>query len=276
MTTTRFVRVLHDGVPRYGVIDGAEVALIEPHPFVPFTATGERLPVEGLRLLAPVIPSKIVCVGKNYRDHAAELGTEVPDEPLFFLKPSSSVIGPGEPIRLPTDLAEEVHHEAELAVVIGALLHRVSPEEAMAGVLGYTCANDVTARDLQRRESQWFRGKGFDSFCPLGPAVATGLDPADLRVRCLVDGEVRQDGTTADLLWGVATLLSEISQVVTLLPSDVVLTGTPAGVGPLAPGQRVRVEIDGIGALENPVVDRQAPTGPERGNGHGAESSGPT
>jgi 2-keto-4-pentenoate hydratase/2-oxohepta-3-ene-1,7-dioic acid hydratase in catechol pathway len=266
--TTRFVRVLHDGSPRYGVIDGAEVALIEPHPFVPYRPTGERLPIEALRLLAPVIPSKIVCVGKNYHAHAAEMGGEVPSEPLLFLKPSSSVIGPGEPIRLPTDLADEFHHEAELAVVVGALLQRVGPDEAVAGILGYTCANDVTARDLQRRESQWFRAKGFDSFCPLGPAVASGLDPADLGVRCLVDGELRQEGTTADLVRDVATLLSDISQVVTLLPSDVVLTGTPAGVGPLRPGQRVRVEIDGIGALENPVVDRQDPGGPERTNGH--------
>jgi 2-keto-4-pentenoate hydratase/2-oxohepta-3-ene-1,7-dioic acid hydratase in catechol pathway len=266
--TTRFVRVLHDGSPRYGVIDGAEVALIEPHPFVPYRPTGERLPIEALRLLAPVIPSKIVCVGKNYHAHAAEMGGEVPSEPLLFLKPSSSVVGPGEPIRLPTDLADEFHHEAELAVVVGALLQRVGPAEAAAGILGYTCANDVTARDLQRRESQWFRAKGFDSFCPLGPAVASGLDPADLGVRCLVDGEVRQEGTTADLVRDVATLLSDISQVVTLLPSDVVLTGTPAGVGPLRPGQRVRVEIDGIGALENPVVDRQDPGGTQRTNGH--------
>jgi 2-keto-4-pentenoate hydratase/2-oxohepta-3-ene-1,7-dioic acid hydratase in catechol pathway len=266
--TTRFVRVLHEGSPRYGVIDGAEVALIEPHPFVPYRPTGERLPIEALRLLAPVIPSKIVCVGKNYHAHAAEMGGEVPSEPLLFLKPSSSVVGPGEPIRLPTDLADEFHHEAELAVVVGALLQRVGPAEAAAGILGYTCANDVTARDLQRRESQWFRAKGFDSFCPLGPAVASGLDPADLGVRCLVDGEVRQEGTTADLVRDVATLLSDISQVVTLLPSDVVLTGTPAGVGPLRPGQRVRVEIDGIGALENPVVDRQDPGGTQRTNGH--------
>jgi 2-keto-4-pentenoate hydratase/2-oxohepta-3-ene-1,7-dioic acid hydratase in catechol pathway len=266
--TTRFVRVLHEGSPRYGVIDGAEVALIEPHPFVPYRPTGERLPIEALRLLAPVIPSKIVCVGKNYHAHAAEMGGEVPSEPLLFLKPSSSVVGPGEPIRLPTDLAGEFHHEAELAVVVGALLQRVGPAEAAAGILGYTCANDVTARDLQRRESQWFRAKGFDSFCPLGPAVASGLDPADLGVRCLVDGEVRQEGTTADLVRDVATLLSDISQVVTLLPSDVVLTGTPAGVGPLRPGQRVRVEIDGIGALENPVVDRQDPGGTQRTNGH--------
>ena len=264
MTSTRFVRFLHDATPRYGILDGTEVAVIEPHPFTTHRPTGERVPVQGLRLLAPVIPSKVVCVGKNYRAHAAELGGEVPDEPLFFLKPSSAVIGPGEPIRLPTDLSDEVHHEAELAVVIGALLQRVSPDEAMSGVLGYTCANDVTARDLQRRESQWFRGKGFDSFCPLGPAIATDLDPGALRIRCTVDDEVRQDGTTADLIWDVATLLSDISQVVTLLPSDVVLTGTPAGVGPLRAGQRVRVEVEGIGVLENPVVDR---AGPDRANG---------
>lgn len=257
--SVRIVRVLHEGNPRYGVIDGAEVALIEPHPFAAHRPTGERLPLEGLRLLAPVIPSKVVCVGKNYAAHAAEMGGDVPDEPLFFLKPSSAVIGPGDPIRLPTDLAEEFHHEAELAVVIGALLQQVSPEEALSGVLGYTCANDVTARDLQRRESQWFRAKGFDSSCPLGPAITTELDTSALGVRCLVDGEVRQDGSTADLVFGIGRLLSEISQYTTLLPSDVVLTGTPSGVGPILPGETVRVEIDGIGALDNPVVDRAAP-----------------
>jgi 2-keto-4-pentenoate hydratase/2-oxohepta-3-ene-1,7-dioic acid hydratase in catechol pathway len=163
-------------------------------------------------------------------------------------------------------VSDEVHHEAELAVVIGALLQRVTPEQAMAGVFGYTAANDVTARDWQRRESQWFRAKGFDTFCPLGPAIATGLDPADLRLRCFVDGELRQDGSTAELLVDVASLLSQISHVMTLLPSDVVLTGTPAGVGPLRPGQTVRVEVEGIGALDNPVVDRNAPV---RGDGQG-------
>lgn len=267
---TRFVRVLHDGQPRYGVLDGAEVALIEPHPFATHRPTGERLPVQGLRLLAPVIPSKVLCVGKNYAAHAAEMGGEVPADPLFFLKPSSSVIGPGEPIRLPLDMSDEIHHEAELAVVIGALLHRVSPEEASAGIFGYTAANDVTARDLQRSEGQWFGAKGFDSFCPLGPAIASGIDAADLSVRCLVDGEVRQEGSTADLVVDIPTLVSRMSQVMTLLPSDVILTGTPAGVGPIHPGQTVRVEIDGIGVLENPVVDRNAATPPsERTNGQG-------
>jgi 2-keto-4-pentenoate hydratase/2-oxohepta-3-ene-1,7-dioic acid hydratase in catechol pathway len=252
----RYVRFATAEGPRYGVLEETEVAVISPHPFAAHRPTGERVPVQGMHLLAPVIPSKIVCVGRNYRDHAAELGSEVPDEPLFFLKPSSSVIGPGEPIRLPVDLSSEVHHEAELAVVIGALLQRVTPEQARTGILGYTAANDVTARDVQRGEDQWFRAKGFDTFCPLGPAIATDLDPSALRVRCTVDGEIRQEGTTADLVWDVAELVSEISQITTLLPSDVILTGTPAGVGPIVAGQHVRVEVEGVGVLENPVVDR--------------------
>jgi 2-keto-4-pentenoate hydratase/2-oxohepta-3-ene-1,7-dioic acid hydratase in catechol pathway len=255
----RIVRIATDAGPRYAEIDGTEVHVIEPHPFAPHRRTGEVHPVTGLKLLAPVIPSKVVCVGKNYRDHAAEMGGDVPSEPLLFLKPSSSVIGPNEPIRYPEDQTSEVHHEAELAVVIGALLQQVTPEEAAMGIFGFTAANDVTARDLQRAESQWTRAKGFDSFCPIGPAVSTDVDPRDLRIRCLVDGEVRQDGTTADLVFDVPTLVSYISQTMTLLPSDVILTGTPAGVGPLLPGQTVRVEIDGIGALENPVVRRERP-----------------
>ena len=255
----RYVRVATDSGPRFGVVDGGEVALLDGHPFTAVTRSGERLGMEGLRLLAPVIPTKVVAVGRNYAAHAGELGNSVPaqdDMPLLFLKPSSSVVGPGEPVQLPTDLSDEVHHEAELAVVVGRVLSRATPEEAAEAVFGHTCANDVTARDLQRTESQWFRAKGFDTFCPLGPAIATDLDTSDLRVRCLVDGEVRQDGTTADLLLGVPELLAAISQVMTLLPSDVVLTGTPAGVGPLQPGETVGVEIDGIGALLNPVVDR--------------------
>ena len=252
----RVVRFAAEGGPRYGVVEGQQVAVIEPHPFAPHNRTGETVPLEGLRLLAPVIPSKIVCVGRNYADHAAELGNEPPAEPLLFLKPSSSVIGPGEEIRYPTGLTDEVHHEAELAIVIGGIVQQADPEAAAQGIYGFTCANDVTARDLQRSEDQWTRAKGFDTFCPLGPAIATDVDPSDVRVRCTVDGEVRQDGSTADMVFDVAELVSYISQVMTLLPSDVVLTGTPAGVGTIEPGQTVRVEIDGIGALENPVVAR--------------------
>lgn len=253
-----FRPVAHESGPRYGVVDGEHVEVVEPHPFGPHTRTGERFELTGLRLLAPVIPSKIVCVGRNYAAHAAELGHEVPDETLLFLKPSSAVIGPGEPIRLPTDLAAEFSYEAELAVVIGALLQRVDPEQAMAGVFGFTAANDVTARDAQRRESQWFRAKAFDSSCPLGPAIATGLDPSALSIRSYVDDELRQDGDTGQMVRGVAELVSEISHITTLLPSDVVLTGTPEGVGVLEPGQTVRVEVEGIGSLVNPVVARPA------------------
>jgi 2-keto-4-pentenoate hydratase/2-oxohepta-3-ene-1,7-dioic acid hydratase in catechol pathway len=255
---TRFVRCLVDGEPVYGIVEGEEVALIDPHPFTTYAPTGRRVPVEGLRLLAPVIPSKIVAAGHNYADHAAELGNEVPTELLLFLKPSTAVIGPGEPILLPTDLSSEVSYEGEIALVVGALMSRVSPEVAVKGILGVTCANDVTLRDVQRREKQWTRSKGFDSSCPLGPAITTGLDLTDLRVRTYVDDELRQDGSSKDMVFDIPHMVSDISQTMTLLPGDVILTGTPVGVGSIFPGQRVRVEIDGVGALENPVVDRNA------------------
>lgn len=256
---TRFVRCIVDGEPAYGIIDGQEVAVIEPHPFTIYSQTGRRMPVEGLRLLAPVIPSKIVAVGRNYADHAAEMGNDVPTEPLLFLKPSTAVIGPGDPIRLPTDLSDEVSYEGEIALVIGALLSRVTPEVAVKGILGVTCANDVTLRDVQRREKQWARAKGFDGSCPLGPAITTGLDLTDLRIRTYVDDELRQDGSSSEMVFDIPSIVSEISQSMTLLPGDVVLTGSPAGVATMVPGQRIRVEIDGVGALENPVVDRDAP-----------------
>jgi 2-keto-4-pentenoate hydratase/2-oxohepta-3-ene-1,7-dioic acid hydratase in catechol pathway len=254
--TTRFVRFVHGGSPHFGVVDDDHIAVIDPHPFGAWERTGERVELAGLKLLAPVIPTKVVCVGKNYADHAAEMGGEVPTEPLLFLKPSSAVIGPGEPIVIPTDLTSEVHHEAELAVVIGRTLSRATPDQAADAVLGYTAANDVTARDLQRRDGQWTRAKGFDTFLPLGPSIAAGLDIGDIRVSCRVDGVVRQDGTTRDLVFDVPTLLSTISQVMTLLPTDVVLTGTPAGVGPIEPGNVVEVAVEGIGSLVNPVVAR--------------------
>ena len=256
---TRFVRCLVDGEPVYGVIEGEEVAVIDPHPFAIYRQTGQRVPIEGLRLLAPVIPSKIVAVGRNYADHAAELGNEVPTEPLLFLKPSTAVIGPGDSLRLPTDLSDEVSYEGEIAVVIGALISRVTPEVAEKAILGVTCANDVTLRDVQRREKQWARAKGFDGSCPLGPAIATGLDLSAIRVRTYVDGELRQDGISSQMVFDIPRVVSDISQAMTLLPGDVVLTGSPAGVAAMSPGQRIRIEIDGVGALENLVVDRNAP-----------------
>ncbi len=259
----RYVRFQHGDTPAFGVIDGAEVAVIAPHPFMAHQPTGERVPIEGLRLLAPVIPSKVVCVGRNYAKHAQELGNEVPDEPLLFLKPSSAVIGPDEPIRVPTDQSDDVQHEAELAIVIGALVADVDAETAAMGmgntgapIFGFTCANDVTARDLQRSDDQWTRAKGFDSFLPLGPAITTDLDPSDVAVRCLVNGEVRQDGSTKDLVFSVPELVAYVSRIMTLLPGDVILTGTPDGVSTIVPGDTVRVEVEGIGALRNPVTDR--------------------
>jgi 2-keto-4-pentenoate hydratase/2-oxohepta-3-ene-1,7-dioic acid hydratase in catechol pathway len=253
----RLVRVARPEGPDFGVIEDDVVRLIDGHPFGTFRRTDEVARLHDVRLLAPVIPSKVLCVGRNYVSHAAEMGEEMPEEPLIFLKPATSVIGPGDTIRLPA-LSEVVHHEAELAVVVGALTRKVTAEEAVGRVLGYACANDVTARDLQRRDGQWTRGKGFDTFCPLGPWIETDLDLADgVAVRCRVNGELRQDGTTADLVFGVAELVAYCAAFTTLLPGDVILTGTPAGVGPLADGDTCEVEIEGIGTLANPVRDEE-------------------
>ena len=245
----------------FGVHDAdGQVAQIEGHPFGQISFTGQRHAAADVRLLSPILPSKVVCVGKNYADHVAEMGTgEAPGEPLLFLKPSTSVIGPGDAIRIPPG-STNVHHEAELAVVIGARgARRVSEEQALASIFGYTIGNDVTERDMQRADAQWTRAKGFDSFCPIGPWIETdlagiGKDPADLQVTCTVDGELRQDGRTSQLLFGIPTLISYISQVMTLLPGDVVLTGTPAGVGPLRAGGSVTCAIEGLGELTNSVT----------------------
>lgn len=237
-------------------IDALTVAEIEGHPFGQIQFTGQRWALPDVRLLSPILPSKVVCVGRNYAAHAAELGNEVPSAPLLFLKPSTAVIGPADAIRLPVE-SHQVEHEAELAIVIGATGARdVGKERALDTVLGYTCANDVTARDLQKADVQFTRAKGYDSFCPLGPWIETTLDPADLGVRCEVDGELRQDGRTKDFIFDVATVISYVSHIMTLLPGDVILTGTPAGVGPITPGQKVSVSIDGIGTLTNPVISR--------------------
>lgn len=250
----RIARVARPDGPAFGVVRDDAVILIDSHPFSQFALTDQGAPLEKVRLLAPIIPSKVLCVGQNYAAHAAELGHDVPAEPLIFSKPATAVIGPGDEIRLPA-LSELVHHEAELAVVIGRLTRKVSVADALDAVLGYTCANDVTARDLQRRDGQWTRAKGFDTFCPLGPWIETELDPSDgLRVRCLVNGDLRQDGTTADLVFDIPTLVSYCAAFATLLPGDVILTGTPAGVGPVVPGDTVDIEIEGIGTLSNPAV----------------------
>jgi 2-keto-4-pentenoate hydratase/2-oxohepta-3-ene-1,7-dioic acid hydratase in catechol pathway len=215
--------------------------------------TGEEIPLADVRLLAPVLPSKLVCVGKNYAAHAAEFGLEVPEEPLLFLKPSTSVIGPGDPIRL-LPISQRVDYEGELAVVIGRLARDVRAEDAFQVILGYTCANDVTLRDLQHTNDQWTRAKGFDGSCPLGPWIETSLDPNDVRVETRLNGDIRQAGQTADMVFGVATLIEYITTFMTLLPGDVLLTGTPEGVGKLAGGDVVEVEVEGVGTLRNDVV----------------------
>jgi len=207
-----------------------------------------------VKLLSPVIPTKIIAVGKNYADHAAELNSEVPETPVIFMKPPTSVIGPLAPIRLPNQ-SSEVHHEGELAIVMGKVTRSVNADDALSHVLGYTAANDVTARDLQRKDGQWTRAKGFDSFCPLGPAIDTEFDPSEgNRITCSVNGEVRQEGSITDLVFGVPEIIEFVSSVMTLLPGDVILTGTPAGVGPIVEGDRVEVDIEGIGVLMNPVI----------------------
>src|SRR5919109_3298861 len=214
--------------------------------------TGEVVPLDDVHLLAPVLPSKLVCVGKNYAAHAAEFGMEVPEEPLLFLKPSTAVIGPTDPIQL-LPISRRVDYEGELAVVIGRLAGGVRAEDAGKYVLGYTCANDVTLRDLQKADDQWTRAKGFDGSCPLGPWIETDLDPTDVLVQTRLNGEVRQQASTSDMVFGVATLIEHITTFMTLLPGDAILTGTPEGVGRLADGDVVEVEVDGVGTLRNGV-----------------------
>ena len=259
----RIARFTTGSDPRYALVQGAEgsleLAVLRGDPiYMQIDLTGERIPLDrdDVRLLAPVIPrSKIVGVGRNYADHAAEMGTELPVEPLLFLKPNTTVIGPDDPIVLPA-WTREVSYEAELAVVIGKVTKSVSPERALDQVFGYTVANDVTARDAQRTDGQWARAKGFDTSCPIGPWIVPGLDVEDLAVRSRVDGEARQDGRTSQMVFDVAHLISYISEAFTLLPGDIILTGTPAGVGPIEHGQVVEVEVEEIGVLRNPVLRR--------------------
>ncbi|MGZ4749775.1 MAG: fumarylacetoacetate hydrolase family protein [Oryzihumus sp.] len=247
--------------PTFGVIEGEpgqEVVLeIQGDPmYQAVVFTGNRVPLEDVRLLAPIIPrSKVIGIGRNYADHAAEMGGEPPAEPLMFLIPNTAVVGPGDPVVMPRQ-SSNVHYEGELAVVIGRICKDIRPEQVKDVVYGYTCANDVTARDLQKSDGQWARAKGFDTFCPLGPWIQTELDTSDLSLVTRLDGEVVQDGTTGDMIHDVATLVSYASQAFTLLPGDVILTGTPAGVGPVETGQRVEVEIEGIGTLSNPFLRR--------------------
>jgi 2-keto-4-pentenoate hydratase/2-oxohepta-3-ene-1,7-dioic acid hydratase in catechol pathway len=271
----RIARFAVENDVHYGIVDGPvngsgravnghstealAIAEIAGHPFGPSPAdvklSGGRHQVADVRLLAPVLPSKVVAIGKNYLEHARETGSEPPAEPLIFLKPSTSVIGPGDPIVRPARLSQHVDFEGELAVIFGRLCRDVPPERVPEVIFGYTCANDVTARDLQRSDGQWARAKGFDTFCPLGPWIETGLDPVDVELTTTVNGEIKQQSSTSLLIHDITTLVCYVTSVMTMLPGDVLLTGTPAGIGPLVAGDSVAVHVDGIGTLTNPVVD---------------------
>jgi 2-keto-4-pentenoate hydratase/2-oxohepta-3-ene-1,7-dioic acid hydratase in catechol pathway len=254
----RIARFVLNDDPAFGLVEGPEgaqeIAAISGDPFYGgVQPTGARHKLEDVRLLAPVIPrSKVVGIGRNYADHAAELGNEVPPAPLMFLKPNTSVVGPGDPVVLPS-FSDEISYESELAVVIGRICKDVPVERVDDVVFGYTCANDLTARDIQKTDNQWARAKGFDTSCPIGPWIETELDTENLAVRGWLDGELKQDGSTNQMIWGVKELVSYVSQAFTLLPGDLILTGTPAGVGLISEGQRYEVEIEGIGRLSNPV-----------------------
>jgi 2-keto-4-pentenoate hydratase/2-oxohepta-3-ene-1,7-dioic acid hydratase in catechol pathway len=263
----RIARFAKGGGVAYGVVEGAggqspaeTIAELYGHPFgvdpsgVRFT--GQRYPLAEVRLLAPVLPSKVVAVGRNYAGHVREMGGEEPAEPVLFLKPSTSVTGHGDRIAYPVKITDRVDYEGELAVIIGRLCRDVPKERAEDVVFGYTCANDVTARDLQAKDGQWTRAKGFDTFCPLGPWMETGTDPSDLGITTRLNGDVKQHARTSELLWDVPSLIAYVSSVMTLLPGDVLLTGTPEGVGPLTDGDEVSVTIESIGTLTNKVVIR--------------------
>jgi 2-keto-4-pentenoate hydratase/2-oxohepta-3-ene-1,7-dioic acid hydratase in catechol pathway len=252
----KIVRIKAGDDIAYGVADAEGVMVYRGTPFVAWEPTETVVPWERVQLLAPVIPTKLVCVGRNYVDHASESGASVPDEPLIFLKPATAVVGPDASVVLPP-ASSDVHHEAELAAVVHRVARNVKAEDASQYILGYTAANDISARDLQKKDGQWARAKGFDTFCPLGPAIETELDPLErLAVICRVNGEVRQAGFTSDMVFGVAEIFEFVTAVMTLLPGDVILTGTPAGVGRIDNGDTMEVEIDGIGTLSNPVVRR--------------------
>lgn len=248
------IRTARHPDPQFAVIDDGTAHLLDGLPSNSFSAGAESIPLDEAEILAPASPTKILAIGRNYAAHARELGNVVGDLPLLFSKPPSSVIGPGQAIILPPE-SERVDYEGELAIVIGRRCRRVPRDSWREVVLGFTCANDVTARDIQKRDVQFTRGKGFDTFCPIGPWIETDLDPADVRVTTRVNGELRQDARTSDLAFPIPHLIEFVSASMTLEPGDLILTGTPEGVGPLAEGDIVEIEVEGIGVLSNRVVN---------------------
>jgi 2-keto-4-pentenoate hydratase/2-oxohepta-3-ene-1,7-dioic acid hydratase in catechol pathway len=258
---TRYCRFVADGKTGWGVVDAAygvdQLTPLEGNPFDGPSKTGSPRELSSVQLLPPCLPSKILGVGTNYRAHAAEMGKPIPDEPLLFMKPPSALLGHGQPIVRPTG-SWRVDFEGELAVVIGRRCRRVAEKDALDYVFGFTVCNDVTVRDLQKKDGQFTRAKGFDSFCPVGPWLTVGLDPSNLRVRTWQNGALKQDSTTSDLIFSVAKVIEIASRVMTLEPGDLITTGTPSGVGPIQPGDRIEIEVEGIGRLSNPVIGEES------------------
>jgi len=250
----KVARFSNGAEPRYGIVDGPELVVLKGHPLVAgYQTTGERIPLKEVKLLAPTIPSKIVCIGKNFADHAAEIGEEVTAEPLIFFKPSSAIVGHGDAIVIPTQ-SKQVELEAELCLVIGKLAKNVSEEKALEYLWGVTIANDVTARDLQFGDGQWARSKGFDSFCPLGPWVETEFSPDGQVIESRINGEVRQNVAITEMVHNIPSIISYVSKNMSLLPGDIILTGSPAGISVINSGDLIECEIEGIGILSNPVA----------------------
>lgn len=249
----KFCRFLHNGILRYGLLDGDRVRDVTGNIFSEYIISRVSHSLDKIKMLAPVYPGKIVAVGLNYKAHAAELEMAVPAEPILFLKPKSTVIGTGDAIVYP-EMSNRVDFEAELAIVIGKRAHKIELKDVRRYILGYTCANDVTARDLQKQDGQWTRAKGFDTFCPLGPVITDEIDPNNVRIRSYLNGKLQQDSVTSDFIFNVDYIVSFISKVMTLNPGDVISTGTPSGIGPMQPGDQIIVDIQGIGSLSNFIV----------------------
>ena len=250
----KVARFSNGAEPRFGIVDGPELVVLKGHPLVAgYQTTGERIPLKEVKLLAPTIPSKIVCIGKNFADHAAEIGEEVTEEPLIFFKPSSAIIGHGDAIVIPPQ-SKQVELEAELCLVIGKLAKNVSVDKALEYLWGVTIANDVTARDLQFGDGQWARSKGFDTFCPLGPWVETEFVPDGQVIESRINGEVRQNVAISEMVHKIPFIISYVSKNMTLLPGDIILTGSPAGISVINAGDMIECEIEGIGILSNPVA----------------------
>ena len=249
----KLIRYEYQSMACHGVIKGERVWRISGTPFDEWSEQGDSFPLLEVRLLSPCQPSKIVAVGLNYRDHAMELNMEIPQEPILFIKPGTSVCGPDDPIRYPP-FSQQVDYEAELGIVISRSTKDIDPSEAPDYILGYTCLNDVTARDLQKRDGQWTRAKSFDTFCPIGPCIQTELDPSDCKVECFLNGEPKQSSSTQNQIFPPFFLVSFVSRVMTLLPGDIIATGTPPGVGPMRIGDEVEIVVEGIGSLRNHVI----------------------